>query len=236
MAQDRPSDDQPATARDTGPQADTGPSVDRRDFMKAITGESITTIGKLAGLSGTVAGAVMAGARAASDGFAALGAAPESPVPSLPPRPVPAAPAPAPAAALKLSDADRATVAALSIGLLATNQPGAAPAMGIVRFSWDGTAFRIPGRSATARTANLQRDPFAALTLVDPATGDALLLAGRARIRYGAEGRDGVAETLRALGSEPEDGWDRADTRGDPVLIVLEPQRCFRRRAADERP
>jgi hypothetical protein len=132
-------------------------------------------------------------------------------------------------------DVDRLVLEAQSLGLLATNQVNAAPSVGVVRYVFDGVAIRIPGRSATARTANLQRDPHASLTVIDPATGEALLVAGRAAIVYGASGRDGVAEVLAACGLEAADGWDAPDSRGDPVLVVLEVLRVIRR-GPDERP
>jgi hypothetical protein len=229
---------EPATA----PASSAPAAVDRRSFVRAIAGESVTTAGRIAGISGALAGSVITAARAASEGFAALGApsAPPSTAPTaVAPKvslPVPAAPAPVAAVPLPLTDADRGLLERLQLGLLATNQPGAAPAVGIVRFVFDGAVFRIPGRSATARTANLQRDPFAALTVIDPETGDALLLAGRSRILYGGDGRDAAAEVLAACGVTLPDGWAAADSRGDPVLMVLTPQRLFRRRAADERP
>ena len=217
-----------------------GPTaVGRRSFVRSMAGESVTTAGRLAGISGMVTGSVFAAVRAAGDGFGALGGpkvAAGAPAPAF--KPIPA-PRPLPAAAgpitpPRISDADRATIEMLSVGLLATNQPGAAPAVGVVRFRFDGEAFRIPGRSATARTSNLQRDPFASLALVDPDTGDAILIAGRARIVYGSDGRDGAAAVLDACGITLAEGWDAADSRGEPVLVVLEPQRLFRR-GPDER-
>jgi len=221
-------------------------TVDRRRFVKSIAGESVTTAGRLAGISGMLMGSVVSAAKAAGDTFTALGgsttptaaAAPAASVMQLSVLPAPAAPAPAPTPAtpLRLSEADLATLTSLRVGLLATNQPGAAPAVGVVRFVFDGTTFRIPGRSATARTGNLQRDPFASLTLIDPENGDALLLAGRARIVYGTDGRDGSAAVLAACDVPLTDGWEAPDSRGEPILVVLEPQRLFRRRAGDERP
>jgi hypothetical protein len=234
----------PAGPGATDPAAPAPATVDRRGFVRALAGESVTTAGRLAGLSGAMSGAVIAGVRAAGESFAALGGRPAggttAPVPVpvrrptfVPPR-LPGDGAPLPP--LRLADADRSVLEAVSVGLLATNQPGAAPAMGAVRFAWDGVAFHIPGRSDTARTANLQRDPHASLTVIDPETGDALLIAGRARVVYGAEGRAGAAEALAACGIELPETWQAPDTRGDPVLVVLEPARVLRRRVADERP
>lgn len=228
---------------EVGPGTEPEPvGVDRRGFIRALAGEGVSTAGRLAGLSGAMAEAVVAGARAAGESFGVLGApAPSAPPASTaPPRRVSGPPAPGTpdpsAPPLRLADEDRAAIESLSLGLLATNQPGAAPAVGIARFTWDGSAFRIAGRSATARISNLQRDPFAALTLIDPGTGDALLLAGRARLLHGEAGREGAMEVMVATGAELADGWDRADARGDPIVIILEPQRCLRRRASDERP
>lgn len=216
------------------------PAVDRRNFMRAITADGIVTAGRLAGMSGALAGAMIAGAKAANESFAALGdLAAAAPAPAAAPMtalPAPATPAPAPAGPFAAAPADLAVFEALSAGILGTSQTGAAPPTGIVRFAWDGAAFRIPGRDATARIASLQRDPFASLTLIDPSTGDALLIAGRVRLIHGTEGRDGAEEVLAACGVALPDGWDRPDARGLPILVVLEPQRCFRRSPADERP
>jgi hypothetical protein len=188
-------------------------------------------------MSGALAGAMIAGAKAANESFTALGgAATPAPAPTARPAlPLPAASAPAPTTPFTPSAADLAVFEALSAGILATSQTGAAPPTGIVRFAWDGSAFRIPGRDATARIASLQRDPFASLTLIDPATGEALLISGRVRLVHGTDGRDGAAEVLAACGVELPDGWDRPDARGLPILVVLTPQRCFRRSPADER-
>jgi len=231
----------PAAGPSGGDAAVDAPAgVGRRSFVRAIAGESVTTVGKLAGISGMLMGSVVTAARAANDSFTALGGpgatAPPRPTVPATPLPVPAAPAAVAVTSLRLSEVDRTVLGSLQLGLLATNQPGAAPAVGVVRFLFDGEAFRFPGRSATARTANLQRDPFASLTLIDPDTGDALLLAGRTRIVYGAEGRQGAAEVLTACDVPLPEGWQTADARGDPVLVVLTPQRLFRRRVADERP
>jgi hypothetical protein len=218
----------------------TADAVDRRGFVRAIAGDSITTAGMLAGLTGALTGSLMAAAKAGGAGLAALGA-PASPdatttVTRSPSIPAPAAPTPVPAGLLTLTDADRQVLESLTVGLLSTNQAGGPPAVGIVRFRWDGSAFRIPGRSATARTTNLQGHPYAALTLIDPTTGNALLAAGGTHIIYGAEGRDEAATVLTACEVPLPDDWDRADHRGEPVLIVLQPQRLFRRSPADERP
>ncbi len=229
-----------ATAGTPQEGAGSRPAVDRRNFMRAITADGIVTAGRLAGMSGALAGAMIAGAKAANESFAALGGLPAAaPAPTaapMTPLPAPATPAPAPAGPFTAAPADLAVFEALSAGILATSQTGAAPPTGIVRFAWDGAAFRIPGRDATARIASLQRDPFASLTLIDPSTGDALLIAGRVRLIHGTEGRDGAEEVLAACGIDLPDGWDRPDARGLPILVVLEPQRCFRRSPADERP
>ena len=218
-------------------------AVDRRGFVRSIASDGVTAAGMLAGLSGSLLGSMTAAAKAAGTSLGTLGApspmavpVPAAPRPDLAPLPVPAVAAPVPVTPPALTDADRAVLETLTLGLLSTNQAGGPPAVGIVRFRFDGAAFRIPGRSATARTGNLQRDPFAALTLIDPATGHALLAAGRARILYGTDGRDAAAEVLAASEVPLPDGWDAADSRGEPVLIVLELQRLFRRKAADERP
>lgn len=231
-----PAEGPPATPADAAPGD--GPAVDRRNFMRVITADGIVTAGRLAGMSGAIAGAMIAGAKAANESFAALGGeVAVAPTPTARPAlPLPAPAAPAPNAPFTPAPADLAVFESLSAGILATSQPGGPPPTGIVRFAWDGTAFRIPGRDATARTASLQRDPFASLTLIDPATGEALLVAGRTRIVHGTDGRDAAAEVLTACGVDLPDGWDRTDARGAPILVVLEPQRCFRRAPADERP
>jgi hypothetical protein len=237
MSDDTPSRD-PGTADGSGPATEGAPTVDRRNFMRVITADGIVTAGRLAGMSGALAGAMIAGARAANESFAALGGATAPSAPTARPTTplsVPATPPPAPTAPFTPAPADLAVFERLSAGILATSQSGGPPPTGIVRFAWDGTAFRIPGRDATARTASLQRDPFASLTLIDPATGEALLVAGRTRIVHGTEGRDAAAEVLAACGVDLPDGWDRPDARGAPILVVLEPQRCFRRSPADER-
>jgi hypothetical protein len=220
-------------------RAEASAGVGRRSFVRALAGDGVTTAGKLAGMSGMLAGSMMAAVRAAGDEFAALGGSPAPAPPAVrPKRPtLPPAPTPAgPAVPLRLAEADQAVLESVTIGLLATNQPNAAPAMGVVRCWWDGATFRIPGRSDTARTANLQRDPFASLTIIDPLTGDALLIAGRTRLSYGPDGRDGVAVVLEALGMPRDEGWDAPDGRGAPILVVLEPLRLIRRSATDERP
>lgn len=251
----RPTRAPESNATDRGPAAAAPPAtppapVDRRGFVRAIASDGVTAAGMLAGISGSLVGSLTAAAKAAGETLGTLGvpssaakapggspASPAVPRPSaLPPLPAPASGPAAPATPPVLSDTDRAVLDALTLGLLATNQAGGAPAVGIVRFRFDGAVFRIPGRSATARTGNLQRDPFAALTLIDPATGDALLAAGRTRILYGTDGHDGAADVLAACDVPLPDGWDASDSRGEPVLIVLELQRLFRRRAADERP
>ena len=225
-----------ASGDETAPSA-RGQGVDRRQFVRAMAGETVNSAGRLAGMSGMVAGALTAAARAAGDGFAALGGAPQgAAAPAARVRhPTPSRAVPPPMSASPIADADRLVLEDQSLGLLATNQTNTAPSMGVVRYTFDGRAFRIPGRSATARTSNLQRDPHASLTVIDPATGEALLAAGRAAIVYGEAGRDGVAEVMAACGVEVSEGWEAPDNRGDPVLVVLEVQRVIRR-GPDERP
>ena len=69
--------------QEPAPDTPAGPApVGRRSFMRAITGDSITTAGKLAGMSGMVAGSLIAAAKAAGDSFSALGVAtPAAPAP-----------------------------------------------------------------------------------------------------------------------------------------------------------
>jgi hypothetical protein len=233
------------TTDETGGGGPTAGALDRRSFVRAIAGDGVVTAGRVAGLSGLLTGSVLAAAKAATEGFRALGgpaiAAPTDPPapaaprprPTVPPRPVPAATSTLPP---PLADADRAVLEAATIGRLATNQPGGPPAVGLARFRFLDGAFLVPGRSATARTTNLQRDPHASITVIDPDTGDALLAAGTARLVHGAEGQEAAAAVLGACAIELTDDWARPDSRGEPILVVVELTRLFRRRPAHERP
>ncbi|MFN8621483.1 MAG: pyridoxamine 5'-phosphate oxidase family protein [Chloroflexota bacterium] len=234
----------PAGPTDQAAAAGGSPVVDRRNFVRAITSDGVVAAGRLAGLTGMLTGSMVAAAKAAGDSFATLGgletaapspaAAPAArPRPAVPPRPVGAPPFTPPPA---LGDVDRAVLESATLGLLATNQPGGPPAVGLARFRFVDGAFLVPGRSATARTTNLQRAPYASMTVIDPGNGDALLAAGTARLVYGEEGREAAAAVLDACGVQLAEGWERTDSRGEPILVVLELTRLFRRRPADERP
>jgi len=186
--------------------------VPRRSFVRLVAGDAVQNAGRLAALSGLAAGMVAHGVAGLADAVDAAGPPPVAERPTADsPTPTSAfAPPPGVLPSLVLDAATLQTLATTSHLLLLVNRHQAGPFANRYPFAFDGGSVRIETRASSAMAQHIRRDAFVTLMLDEPATGQRLMLSGRATLLEGAAAPDGAP--------------------GDPerALIVVEPRSIVR--------
>ena len=240
-----PSGDAPEGPGDAGVDA-AGRRVERRAFLRQLTGDAVVATGRLAGLSTALRRSVVAaGVAAVGDGEAPGDDAPPDPVQV----PVPAAPeppgaieptvlpavgaappepavAPVPDPASLLSPHQHEMLEHGTTAILGVNDGSGAPHLTSSTFHWDRTVLRLPSELFVARVARIDADPNVSV-LVELGAEAWVAVTGIAEIISG----DGVeAEMLTILrkGLTDDDAarqWSAMRSTGDRVVIRIRPTR-----------
>ena len=252
---DRPPDDPSGPAAPPGdapeqpgdPVADAAARrVERRAFLRQLTGDAVVATGRLAGLSTALRRSVVAaGVAAVDDGDAPGDEAPPAPAqvpapaPSEPPGaieppvvpatsaapPQPAVP-PTPDPASLLSPHQHELLEHGTTAILGVNDGSGAPHLTSSTFHWDRTVLRLPSELFAARVARIDVDPKVSV-LVELGADAWVAVTGVADVISG----DGVeAEMLTILRKRLTDDdaarhWSAMRSTGDRVVIRIRPTR-----------
>jgi PPOX class probable F420-dependent enzyme len=229
---DKPSD-RPAPLED----------VDRRRFLHRLSGDAVSTAGRLAGLSAVVRRSVVAASQAAAEEIAPT-AHPPADAPTTAVRE--AGPAPAEADSAQVADPPPGTISEppaaspapltaeqddllrrMRSATLAVNDAAGAPHVTSSWFDWDGEVFRLPASLFTAKANNVARDPRVSLLIEDVETGRWVAATGMAETIAGPRVAD-EALPLRAKygpGEDSAEAWSDLYPAGDGAVIVIRPTR-----------
>ena len=247
---DRPPEEPPDRAAAPGNAVDqpaapgsdeAGQNVQRRAFLRQLTGDAVVATGRLAGLSAALRRSVVAA------GVAAVGD-PDPPADEAPPpvlAPIPAAaeppvvpavqaapPEPPPDPVSRLTPRQHELLEGGSTAILGVNDGSGAPHLTSSVFHWDRTLLRLPSELFAARVARIEADPrVSALVELGPETWVAV--TGVAEVVSG----DGVeAEMLTILrkhmtDEEAQNLWSEMRSTADRVVIRIRPTRFVWRQA-----
>ena len=225
----------PAGDTEAGPTPSPGQNVQRRAFLRQLTGDAVVTTGRLAGLSTALRRSlVAAGVAAVGDADAPGNDAPlsnpaqvpatiEPPVvPLIPAAPLPPAPGPAPL----LSPHQHELLELGSTAILGVNDGSGAPHLTSSTFHWDRTVLRLPSELFAARAARIDADPRVSV-LVELGPDAWVAVTGVATI---VSGDDVEAEMLTILRKHVTDEeadrlWTEIRSSGDRVVIRVRPTR-----------
>jgi hypothetical protein len=212
--------------------------VDRRRFLHRISGEAVSTAGRLAGFSAAVRRSVVAAGQAAaeeigppadvpSDAPAETGDKPAVVEPRvLAPKPPPlASPAPLPAPTLTAEQDD--LLRRLRLATFAVNDVAGSPHLTAGWFDWDGEVFRVPAGLFTAKANNVARDARVSLLVHDAASGMWLAVTGTAETIAGTAAADAALPLLAKYrpGEDPAVAWRELYPAADGAVIVVRPTR-----------
>jgi hypothetical protein len=216
-----PSVPDPAPDNATRPAGDAGRIVERRAFLRQLTGDAVVTTARLAGLSSAVRRSLFAAGEAAT-----RGPEPSAVVPVSTPTSQPLPPSePAPAFTLTARQDEFLTRALAAV--LGINDPAGAPHLTSSIFHWDGTTVRLPSELLGARAARIDGDPRVSVLVKDESSEAWVAMTGLASVFSG----DAVeAEMLTILGKymaedEAERTWTEMHSSGDRVVIAVRPTR-----------
>lgn len=218
---------------DESPKPPAGPEdVDRRRFLHRLSGEAVSTAGRLAGLSAAVRRSVVAAGEAAAQEIGAPAELPAEAAPEAagvaPPSRAAAKPLPPPPAPLpELTPDQEALLASTRSATLSVNDPAGPPHVTASWFAWDGEAFRLPAGLFTAKANHVARDPFVSLLIDAPGEAGWVAVAGVAEMIGGPR----AAEEARPLlaryrpGDDPAAAWADLYPAGDGAVILIRPTR-----------
>lgn len=230
---DEPSD-QPAPAED----------VDRRRFLHRLSGDAVSTAGRLAGLSAVVRRSVVAAGQATAEEIAPTahppadapttavreaGPAPaeagSAQVADPPPGRISEPPAASPAPALTAEQDD--LLRRMQSATLAVNDAAGPPHVTSSWFDWDGEVFRLPASLFNAKANNIARDPRVSLLIEDVETGRWVAATGTAETIAGPGAADEALPLCAKYrpGEDAAEAWSDLYPAGDGAVIVIRPTR-----------
>ncbi|MBO0795869.1 MAG: pyridoxamine 5'-phosphate oxidase family protein, partial [Ktedonobacteraceae bacterium] len=113
--------------------------------------------------------------------------------------------------------------------IMATNRPGKGSQLSPVWFLWDGESFLFTSQKATAKYANITRDPNISIIVNDTATHMGVTAYGRAEIvgpeRYPELWDTLLAKYIPAERREQVAAAIQAHRRSESIVIVLKPEK-----------
>lgn len=233
--------DHPDPAADSAAPPEAG--RDRRSFLRQLSGDAVTTAGKLAGASMVLSRSLVAAGEAAvrhleqtadvngrsvgREGAPDLPPTGTSPAAeaSLATQVVSSTVSPDPVAAL--TPEQHAFLTNGTRAALAVNDPGGHPLVAFTTFHWDGSLIRLPARDSTARTIDIDRDPRVSLLIDDPGSDAWVAVAGVASLVYGDQVEPAVRLILAKYHDEADAALRSEEMRktGDQIAIHVRPTR-----------
>lgn len=205
---------------------------DRRAFLRQLSGDAVSTAGRLASLSSIIGRSVVAAGEAAIGGLETPSEdeQPTSPAPG-PGAPVvieapPIAP-PQPDPVLTLTPAQHAVLAGGARLALAVNDPAGAPHLTSSMYHWDGMLVRVPAQLFTARSMNVERDPRISLLIEDGTSEAWVALSGVASVVYDGRVEGEMMLILSKYLAEDAAArrWQEMRASGDRIVIQVRPTR-----------
>jgi hypothetical protein len=214
--------------------------LQRRAFLRQLTGEAVVTTARIAGLSTAVRRSLFAAGEAATRELDPGSAEPASG--STAPPPVGSGPPPSPAAetdptagvvsvsghatSVALSPRQEALLTTAPTAVLGTNDAAGAPHLTASIFHWDGSMVRLPSELFAARVARIDGDPRVSV-LVSGGSTAWVAMTGTAEIVSGPGARDQMLAILRKYmtDDEADSSWAEMDSSADAVVIVFRPSR-----------
>jgi pyridoxamine 5'-phosphate oxidase-like protein len=234
---EQPSARDPIPGTVPGSPPEPAEAVQRRDFLRQLTGEAVVTSARLAGLSSVFRRSLVAAGEAAmgdpdpsreeSQPAIESSANPAGMVLAAPasgPAAAPASPS-EPAVAVALTARQEAVLTHAMTAILGTNDPAGGPHLTSSTFHWDGTIVRLPSELFAARVVRIDADPRVSVLVADDASDGWVAMRGTAWIVSG----DAVeAEMLTILrksmtDEEADRSWTELRSSGDPVVIGVRP-------------
>ena len=247
---DRPSGDPAEREATSGDAADppviagsdeAAQKVQRRAFLRQLTGDAVVATGRLAGLSTALRRTVVAaGVAAVGEPDAPSAAEPASspaapqPIvepPAAEPPAVPAVPTATPTPALdppsQLTAQQNELLSHGTTAILGVNDASGAPHLTSSIFDWDGTVLRLPSQLFAARVARIDVDPqVSALVELGDEAWVAVTGVADDRLRSGRRGGDAHDPAQgRMTEEEAARAWSRMSATGDRVVIRIRPTR-----------
>ena len=224
------------------PTGEPSEALQRRAFLRQLTGEAVVTTARIAGLSTAVRRSLFAAGEAATRELDPTNAE-LAPSPSGPPGPAsPASPAgdaaqtvePARVAStparssVALSPRQEAILTTARTAVLGTNDAAGAPHLTSSIFQWDGAIVRLPSELFAARVERIDADPRCSVLIADEGASDAwVAMTGTAEIVSGDGVHDQMLTILGKYMSEDDAArtWTELGARGDGVVIAFRPSR-----------
>ena len=131
---------------------------------------------------------------------------------------------------MRLTDAQRAILAAATSAVLAVNGREASPIAVPVPIHWDGETIRFGSLGWSRRSGAIRTDPRVTLVVQDPTSATFITIEGRAEFIVGAGVREAMAPLLSPAGDEAE-----ADRRwaelvaadADRVVVTVRPEKVL---------
>jgi hypothetical protein len=223
------------------PASEPAAILQRRAFLRQLTGEAVVTTARIAGLSTAVRQSLFAAGEAATRELDPGSAEPASD--SIEPAPAASGPAStppartdptarvvsasAPARSIELSPRQGALLTSAPTAVLGTNDAAGAPHLTSSIFHWDGSTIRLPSELFAARVARIDADPRVSVLVNDDASTAWVAMTGTAEIVSGAGAQDQMLPILRKYMKEDEadSSWAQMGSSADAVVIVFRPSR-----------
>jgi hypothetical protein len=212
------------------------PAVERRAFLRQLTGEAVVTSARLAGLSSAVRQSLFAAVEATATDVGPAGEpAPTPPItsaatreatPMAPPAPATHAARPVvPVTPVALSPRQEALLTNATIAVLGTSALAGAPHLTASRFHWDGSVVRLSSDLFSARVARIDADPRVSLLIADEGPDEWVAIDGTAAIVSGDAVAEGIMPILRKYMTDEaaERAWTQLRASENPVVIEIRP-------------
>ncbi|MEP6638334.1 MAG: pyridoxamine 5'-phosphate oxidase family protein [Chloroflexota bacterium] len=211
--------------------------MERRAFLRRLTGEAVSTTARLAGLSSVVRRSLVAAGEAATrdlDPAGRLFSGPAAPAPTASPAttpagepPPPSQPTPWPAATAALTPRQEAFLDAGTTAVLGLNDPTGGPHLTSSIYHWDGAAVRVPSELLGARAVRIDADPRVSVLIRDASSDAWVAMVGLASIVSGDDVQSAMLVILRKYmaDAEADRQWTERRSNGDQVVIVIHPTR-----------
>ena len=127
------------------------------------------------------------------------------------------------------AEALQAFLAKPNDAIISTNRPGKGSQLSPVWFLWDGESFFFSTQKATAKHANIVRDPNISVIVNDTAAHTFVTASGRAEIvgpeQYPELGNTFLEKYVPAEMREQFAAAIKANERSERIVIVLKPEK-----------